>query len=447
MKQLHFALLALLLIACNNTESTQEPLSKHGLLNTTPEALPQRVSLNEDERITVTLQGEDKEKQSLTYTITKHPEHGTLTGKAPNLTYIPDKDYYGNDRFAFTVNDGYEDSDEATVSLDIKPVNDAPVAKDDVLSLDEDSTVTIDVLTNDKDVDKDEKLKVAHIFKPSHGVATLKGNNIVYRPEPNFNGQEAFNYKVADSQGATSIATVRLTVKPVNDAPVAKDDAATTPVNTPIVINVLGNDTDIDDNEKLTLLSVTPSKQAKVAIKRNKIEYIPGKDYTGTEKLSYTIKDKHGATAQATLTVTVREPNDKEKYAQLENSGVVPKLDRSKTLGGIDSDNNGIRDDVDDYINNTYTKPDEKAAARQMARAYQNILLVDKNNLKAVYAVDKLIGDAINCAIDVAPNTGILNDIKAVTLNTKARVKEFFKYDDLLDGTVSTLPQGDTCER
>jgi len=119
----------------------------------------------------------------------------------------------------------------------------------------------------------------------------------------------------------------------------------------------------------------------------------------------------------------------------------------SVSLGGIDSDNNGIRDDVDDYINKKYTKPKEKAFAQQIARAYQNILLMDKNNIKRVMEVARKTTYAVVCTVDIAPDKPILEDIKAITLNTRQRVREFFKYDDLLDGSVTSLPEGDTCER
>ena len=128
-------------------------------------------------------------------------------------------------------------------------------------------------------------------------------------------------------------------------------------------------------------------------------------------------------------------------------SSSEPKLNGSDTLGGIDSDNNGIRDDVDDYINTKYTIPKEKAAAQQMARAFQMKLVVDLNNKKSINDTAIFSKRAINCAIDVAPDKNIMYDIKAVTYNTKKRVKRYFAFDDLRDGSVSSMPEGDTCEK
>jgi len=436
-----------LLTACSGNNGKGKQNSNHGLINTPPKAKHETFTLDEDTQKTITLKATDEDNDTIGYRVSKQPKHGKLKGKAPKLTYIPDPDYNGKDSFSFIANDGSDDSNETEIELNINPVNDAPIAKDDKVSLDEDHNITIDVLANDSDVDEGDRLEIIKAYKPQHGTASIKNNSILYKPEADYNGKDTFNYKIKDKDGATAVASVYISINSVNDAPVAKDDKATTTINTPLTINVLNNDSDIDDHDILTVSDVSKSDDAEVSIKDNKIVFIPKKDYTGAQTLTYTIKDQHGASAKASIKITVRDYTDAEKYKQLEDSGAIPKLDRSDTLAGTDSDNNGIRDDVDDYINKKYTNPKEKAAAQQMARAYQKILLVDKNDIKKVTEVDKRVGDAVICAVDTAPNKGILSDIKAVTLNTKQRVKEFFKYDNLLDGTVSSLPQGDTCEK
>ena len=68
------------------------------------------------------------EGSRLTYAIVTGPAHGTLTGTAPNLTYTPAANYNGPDSFTFKANDGSADSNVATVSITVTPVNDAPVA-------------------------------------------------------------------------------------------------------------------------------------------------------------------------------------------------------------------------------------------------------------------------------------------------------------------------------
>jgi len=95
-------------------------------VNRAPTADDQALSLQEDNSINISLTGSDPDGDSLTYTIVIQPEHGTLSGTAPNVTYEPDLNYDGTDSFTFKVNDGTSDSNIATISLTINPVNDAP---------------------------------------------------------------------------------------------------------------------------------------------------------------------------------------------------------------------------------------------------------------------------------------------------------------------------------
>ncbi|MBI3852449.1 MAG: cadherin-like domain-containing protein [Verrucomicrobia bacterium] len=97
-------------------------------VNHAPVANSQSISLNEDTPKAITLAASDADGDPLTYTTTP-PAHGTLSGTAPNLTYTPHTNYFGPDSFTFKVNDGHVDSGEATVSLKVNPVNDAPVAR------------------------------------------------------------------------------------------------------------------------------------------------------------------------------------------------------------------------------------------------------------------------------------------------------------------------------
>jgi hypothetical protein len=126
------------------------------------------------------------------------------------------------------------------------PVNTPPVAADDAAVTDEDTAVTIDALANDADADGDS-LTVTAVGAPAHGTVVDHGDGtFTYTPEPNFNGDDAFTYDIADGNGGVDSATVRVTVNPVNDAPVAVDDAAVTSAGNPVNIDVLANDSDVD---------------------------------------------------------------------------------------------------------------------------------------------------------------------------------------------------------
>jgi len=110
-------------------------------VNDAPFAQEQNLTTPEDTNVSITLAGSDEDNDTLVYSVVTQPTHGALSGTAPNLVYTPNVNYNGSDSFTFKVNDGTVDSIEATVSLVITPVNDAPVAVDDNISMDEDTQV------------------------------------------------------------------------------------------------------------------------------------------------------------------------------------------------------------------------------------------------------------------------------------------------------------------
>jgi hypothetical protein len=97
--------------------------------NSAPMAEPQMVSTDEDTAVAITLTATDVDGDSLTYAVTVQPGNGTLSGTPPNLNYTPNADYNGPDAFSFTASDGAATSEAATVSLNITPINDAPIAQ------------------------------------------------------------------------------------------------------------------------------------------------------------------------------------------------------------------------------------------------------------------------------------------------------------------------------
>ena len=149
------------------------------------------------------------------------------------VTYTPNLNFNGNDIFKYTVKDnGNLVSNEATVSITVNPINDAPVASDDTPTTDEDVPVAIDVLANDTDVDDGINAATVTITAtPSNGTLSINATTgvVTYTPNLNFNGNDIFKYTVKDNGNLVSNeATVSITVNPINDAPVASDDTPTT---------------------------------------------------------------------------------------------------------------------------------------------------------------------------------------------------------------------------
>src|SRR5205085_975622 len=91
-----------------------------------PQASDFGVSTAEDTPVAVRLSATDAPGESLTFVIFSPPQHGILSGTAPNLFYTPDADFNGVDSFVYLAFDGLLTSPPATVSLSVTPVNDAP---------------------------------------------------------------------------------------------------------------------------------------------------------------------------------------------------------------------------------------------------------------------------------------------------------------------------------
>src|SRR6185437_9159252 len=118
------------------------------------------------------------------------PQHGTLTGAAPNVTYTPAANYNGADSFTFKANDGTLDSNIATVTITITAVDDAPVAADQVVATDEDNAKTITLAATD--VDTATALTYSIVVGPTHGTLTGAAPAVTYTPAANYNGADRF---------------------------------------------------------------------------------------------------------------------------------------------------------------------------------------------------------------------------------------------------------------
>ena len=182
-------------------------------LNDAPTVEGQSASVEEDGAMSVTLSASDVDGDALAYTVVSYPAHGSLTGTMPNLVYRPAPNYSGTDGFSFVVFDGYAQSAMANVLLSVAPVNDAPVAGGDTASVLKNSSASITVLSNDRDVDGDA-LTVVAVSQPSSGTVVIApgGKSVTYTARRNYLGNDSFSYVVGDGRGGTASAAVLVTV-------------------------------------------------------------------------------------------------------------------------------------------------------------------------------------------------------------------------------------------
>ncbi len=282
--------------------------------NEPPVAAPDAAELDEDSTVTINVLANDSDPDygdTLSVVGITQPAHGVVAiNEDGSVTYTPVANYNGPDSFTYTVSDADGETDTALVSVTVNPVNDVPVAVDDVASLDEDSSTVIDVLANDSDIDGDV-LSVAAVTQPAHGVAVVNADGTVtYTPVANYNGADSFTYTVTDPDGATDTALVSVTVNPLNDAPVAVDDVAALDEDSSTVIEVLDNDSDIDGDVLIVTAVTQPTHGVAVVNADGTVTYTPVADYNGPDSFTYTISDGAGGTDTATVSLTVNPLND-----------------------------------------------------------------------------------------------------------------------------------------
>jgi VCBS repeat-containing protein len=183
-----------------------------------------------------------------------------------NLTFVPAADANGTSYASFTfqvqddggtLNGGVDlDPTANTITIDVTPVNDAPVAGDDSYATDEDAPLTIavpGVLANDTDIDGGT-LGATKLTDPAHGTLALNPDgSFTYTPDANYSGADSFTYTVDDGNGGTATATVNLTVTPVADAPTLTVDPVTGDAGTAIPLTIDPALVDTDGSESLTL--------------------------------------------------------------------------------------------------------------------------------------------------------------------------------------------------
>lgn len=313
-------------------------------VNDAPVAHNQSISTDEDAPADGKLAASDVDGDALTYSKATDPAHGTVAvNPGGSFTYTPTKDYNGSDSFTFVANDGTVDSQPATISITVTPVNDAPVATDGSASTSEDSG-GVDISLRDlvSDVETaSANLSYSIVQGPTADLGTLTagtGDNngiVTYKPAKEFFGTATFTYKVTDTgdpagtpgnQLGSEVKTVTITVSEVNDAPVVTDDSQSTAEDTVLTFpgsDLLTNDKTGPANESgqvLTVTKVAATDDTHGAVTLNAdgtVTYTPAQDYNGPASFTYQVQDNGTTqgtadprTATGTVNVAVTEVND-----------------------------------------------------------------------------------------------------------------------------------------
>ncbi|MFC1948349.1 Ig-like domain-containing protein, partial [Chloroflexota bacterium] len=310
------------------------------LPNSAPVAQSQSINLDEDTLTELTLTAFDIDGDPLTYVIVTNPTHGSIFGTPPFITYTPNTSYNGTDSFTFKVNDGTINSNIATISITINPVDDLPIDENNPpiaysqdITLDEDTSVEITLRAEDPENDQ---LSYSITKNPAHGNLSGTAPIITYTPETNFEGSDSISFVVSDGKVNSSTASVNILVVPVGGGggpvvtpdPTAEEDSSTTISNLPPTISqqtitamTNGYTTIIleasdPDGDVLVFKITSNPKHGNLSVTLPKVYYLPDPDYYGMDSFSYSVSDGI-STQEAPVIILVTQNNNESEMNSL----------------------------------------------------------------------------------------------------------------------------------
>lgn len=241
--------------------------------------------------------------------------HGTVElSPDGRIRFVPEADYFGTAQFSYTVSDG-EAETLGLARIDLAPVNDAPiVTAERVTSLEDEALVfaAADLLANDSDVDNaHSSLRIASVGNTQGGAVTRDADGgIRFTPHADYFGAAGFEYTVSDGAGGETVGRVDIDIAPVNDAPRATGERASTLEDTAVTFTaaeLLANDNDVDNpHETLRIGAVGDATHGTVVLLSNgAVRFTPEPNYFGAASFAYTVTDGVGGLSSATVTLSV----------------------------------------------------------------------------------------------------------------------------------------------
>lgn len=285
-------------------------------VNDPPLAVDDFILTNEDTAAELNLLANDidPDNETLSLEILENAASGNVEIlPGGGCRYTPSLNFSGIDFFTYRISDSSSASSTATVDVTIEPVNDSPVAVDDSFTTIEGASMSLRLLVNDNDPEGDS-LILSILTQPANGtVAVQADGSVLYTPLPEFSGSDYFTYSVADSGGEYDSASVAVTVAPIAVGFRAVADALVTNEDSPVTLNILGNDEN-PDNFLLDLAVQSPPLYGQAEINQDGgLTYIPNADFNGTDNLTYSLTDTEGNTSIASVNISISPVNDPPK--------------------------------------------------------------------------------------------------------------------------------------
>ncbi|ETR73919.1 MAG: hypothetical protein OMM_00608 [Candidatus Magnetoglobus multicellularis str. Araruama] len=303
--------------------------------NNLPIAFSQELFTDEDTTLDILLSGESCRSQVLNYVLIRYPNHGTVSGSLPHLTYSPDLNFNGLDILDYLVNDGSYNSQPARISITVNPVNDQPYALPLTLETYEDQTLEFSISGYDPDGDP---LRL-YIEDPlMYGILSGNYPNYTYIPNTHFFGDDTFRFYVDDGHLSSNSAEIVFSIIPVNDPPVTNDLSITTVQNTPVMIEPVLSD--VDSYSLTPVIWIQPSNGTLIAENKHFV-YTPNELFIGSDQFIFRVTDGHLLSSPATVSITV---NENTNLAEAQDMVIMVNLHESTDIDL--SSGNSTRDNL-----------------------------------------------------------------------------------------------------
>lgn len=301
------------------------------------------VNLNTDEDVvlTGTLTGVDADNDPLQFSAgTTAATNGTITIN-PNgtFTFTPNANFDGTGTFSFVASDGTVNSNEGTATITINAVNDLPVGSPVGISTAEDTAFNGTLTATD--AENDPLTFSAGAINATNGIVTINPDGTyTYTPNANFNGNDAFSFKVNDTHGDSADSLVTVVVDAVNDLPVVNSAAITTDEDAAFNGTLTATDA---ENDPLTFSAgTTVAANGVVTINPNgTFTYTPNANFNGTDSFTFKANDTHGDSTEGTISVTVTAVAD-TPIANATTINATEDIPFTGNLTATDADNDAL---------------------------------------------------------------------------------------------------------
>jgi len=247
--------------------------------------------------------------------ILEFPTHGEIAiNEGRTVTYTPEKDFFGTDYFTYVVCDNSDpqictESDEAVIT--VNGVNDAPIANDDIVTIEENETIVLHVTHDDIDMDNNlDETSLSLESSPNSGTAEVNiDGTISYVPHQDYTGSDEFMYKICDEDAMCDTAMVSISITGAVHAPTPNNDYISVIGHEPIQINVLENDENESGNLYVDRILDDPLFGTAVLNSDNTITYTSNEGYYGEDEVVYIACSEPNVCTQAEVFITISEMN------------------------------------------------------------------------------------------------------------------------------------------